>query len=508
MIPWVVVGLVVIVGLARSSRRQPSTLDHNDATAELAVQALARCLVDERAAHPGRGFPSSLEDAGGTRHACAPAGLVNGRTATHRLAYLPGLPGREGLVTAFTLCAEPLAFGKTGRDTIVAEAPAHAPYSADAFWAHARRPQRQLGGPRPLSCSDAWSMDGSLDTAIRHCAFLYAASHPALGYPSRISEMVGPEGACLSVTDGTLSVSRDVVAWERTGTVTRLAYLPETPDGSGRTTAFEIHTVGPFDQWSDESGTEHRGVTREQRLWNATTMEERVGLRVGVDFVANVPRLEKECWAGRASSCADLGDALFLEMHPRYQTGAPWGRVASAYRQACEAGVSLGCLRVFELVEYLQELQKIVGVGHAALDVEPIACSFLDRGCVIEPGEACWKGVLALESGTCPAGSGPSLDERIERACRTQRPGACRALGERYLAHGGRAWGFGEVAPLLDVACHSTDPAACAALGRMLLARPSEPQAGPRARQLFRRACALAEEATACDAMADGVPPG
>lgn len=511
VIPWAVVVLVMMAGSARSGRRQSGTdstnLDVNDAKAALAVDALARCLVDDRAARPGRGFPSSLEDRGSTRHRCAPADLVSGRTGTHRLSYLPALPGREGLVTAFTLCAEPLAFGTTGRQTIVAEAPARDALSIAGFRRRVGYPQSQRG-PRPLGCSDAWSMDSRLQTAIRHCAFLYATSHPELGYPSRIGELVAPESGCLSVVYGTLSVSRDVVTWESAGgNVTRLAYLPETPDRSGRTTAFEIHVIRAFDEWSDESAVEHSDFSREQRLWKAATMQDRVRLRVGVDFVPNLPRLEKECSAGRASSCADLGDTLFLDVRGHYNPGAPWDKVARAYRQACEGGVSLGCLRVFELVEDLHQLLEI-GVGHATLDVESIACSFLDRGCAIEPGEACWKGVLALESATCPAGSGPSLDERIERACRTRRPGACGALGERYLASGGRPWGFGQVAPLLDAACHSTDPAACAVLGRMLLARPSEPQAGPRARQLFRRACALAAEAAACQAMADGVPPG
>jgi TPR repeat protein len=462
----------------------------NDARVSSSMFELARCLEQHKRTHEPTGFPRTLTELVGS--GCMPADAVDESKATHHYRYFPGVPDEKGRTSAFTLCAQPLRYGQTGRTTLVMEEAAEGvePYQRGS----SSMPQT-AGATEPLNCTEPWLVSGfsrGMLTAIKHCAFEYATTREEQGYPARASDIQD----CLATSRARPRAAGDVILVGSEEKHARYAYLPGPAGSDGRIRTFTAYEVGYLLLSMGPSGVVHESDRREAARRRARDFRARVKLRLSTgEVVANLPRLERECQDAPAT-CADLGDALIAQMDEYDKTGKGWAGADLAFRRACTARAGLGCFRAGDLIEHARFLTSR-NIWERSFGSDGEACSLFEKACLLGYGEGCWRAAARDKDQLCAGLGKLPLMDLLERGCDLAPHDSCAELGRQYLAGSRAPGGAGRVASLLTAACERSDPRACGPLAQIRLAQ-AKPEDVPAVQALFRKACALAEDPPSC----------
>ena len=518
------------VAAPRSGSRPPDPVATNEVAtneyaASRAVHDVHRCAGAYAAAHEDAGYPSALKLIGPEGTGCLSAELAGGETSGYHVRYLPSLADASGRVRDFTICARPVRFETTGRETYVLDAAARERGSA---------PARPPAHTDSLTCAARWNTGVDYLNGIKHCVFEFAALHPESGYPDSLSA-VGPRGSgCLNLPAG---FAGDVLP-PRCGETScnRFVYLPGLPDASGRVRTFTLAVLGPYGRYTDESGVV-RG-TREERTPRPTDPPYEELLKTPSrepPARANRARLQRLCEAEHdLASCRRVAESLIAGAAewPHENSDVSDKARADAAQildHACAAGDGLSCLALPEALfrarwrekdaAALRAIQDQVceweAKGHlmtycglwrsrvadSARDPDPgRMIAAWERACRLGLGHGCWAAAdQRLRSPGEPVER--KVRPLLERGCSLGDHAACVALGHWLVRTGGSP---ARAAALFDAVCvGGADPAGCAALG--LLYRDGLGVAKDEQRALFllRRGCALAEDSDACRATAE-----
>lgn len=211
---------------------------------------------------------------------------------------------------------------------------------------------------------------------------------------------------------------------------------------------------------------------------------------------------EKECAAGNAESCGELGFRLLKE---------DARRAVAFSRRACDGGSTRGCSNL--AAGYLGGhggLPRDVGLGldlfRKACDAEfPIACVQLaihlwngtgmvkDRKRARELfRRACDQGNVSScfdLSSTLPEEEHAAARDYAEKACDGGHPDGCARAGFLHLFGKNLPKDSARALPYLRKACNAGSPQGCALLGGRYIEGEAVPTDLPRAFGLLRRAC-------------------
>lgn len=324
----------------------------NDRAAQEAVGALQDCLAARRE----QGYPATLDG--------CPDAARFGEPSGYRIEYLPAVPGADGRIRAYVMCAQPLQFRATGYDTVVADGPGPA----------------QTGGAdastgTPPTCASVLGAQ----RAIRYCAVAAAASAPARGYPARLAEMAD----CVARDRAVASLGADVL---RTESGESYAYLADPAGEDGRVTHFRVYSLrgrAVALPWIDEHGTQSAAQAAADPALDR------------LPALADPEAFAPGCEAGGGRDCFLAGYEWQRKAHQtardaRDPSAAPMQeRAAAAFERGCALGDERSC----------EWLASAVEAGLGAERDPQRALALHERACDLGDADGCRGAATICESG-------------------------------------------------------------------------------------------------------------
>lgn len=417
----------------------------NSRAAQETVRLLQACLE----AYRDKGYPSRLS-------VCGEAESRTSESSGYRFEYVTSVPGADGRIGAYMICAEPRTYLLTGVDVVVANSTGA--FGAGTAWG--------ASANTPPTCTSAQGVN----LAMAFCAFTHAGRRPAAGYPARFSEMSN----CVMQYRKVAEVHAHGLTDDRTQE--RFDYIAGPARSDGRVTRFRIYRArGPDD--SVRFVDEH---FQEIKRLQPTIDAEMIAARASTPAKASPERFEPGCQAGQAMDCFLAGSEWERKSRQlpesERQTGAAalsrksmdahirgcdlgaagscadlaWAyergtgvtrdavRAARLYERACGLDLALGCNRAGAMFERDREGHSptLASRSKGTPDQPELPADrgrsiyFYARACNLGEREACLVGGNLLAQ---PGASEPNRAEAIrmlERACDDGLSHACANAAE------------------------------------------------------------------------------
>lgn len=505
-------------GRWQQARRASESSSELDYAARRAGGQIHRCAKEYAAKDRSRGYPGSLSALGPDGSGCLPADVARGRSRTHLFSYLPALPDHSGVVRDFTVCARPIQYGVSGKETWVIDAAGRigsAPNGAEAT----------------TTCAASWDSGNDYLSGVKHCVFDYAARYPDQGYPDALARMGADGTGCLALPGGLVGDALRRTCDAQGERCRKLVYLPGLPDTDRRVRSFTLAFLGAGGAYTDESG-----VVRAARDAGSARRPDPVVSQFPQQpwpegpSAANQARLERKCaqehrwpycryFAESLLATADAGPVVYAgERMLKRQLAADW------LAKACDADDAESCLRFPEVARQVRWRQddgpflsrgrddacssrgsvedcrawtiRLAGVERGP-DPQQLLAAW-EKACRLGQGRGCWAAAdlrLTSEDPRSRSEARPLLD----RGCTLDHAPACVALGRELLTGTAPARDARRAARLFDRVCGGGDPSGCGPLGALFLNGDGVAVNRRLARHLLRRGCALAEDARACE---------
>ena len=438
----------------------------NDHAAQETVKMLQDCL----AAHRERGYPAKLDT-------CPDAAARTGGSSGHRFEYLPALPGADGRISAYLLCAQPLRFRVTGFSVLVAD-------GSTIFGAGGAGVPEHSPPDEPPTCASVLG----IERAIAWCAYARAAREPATGYPRRLADIA----PCVSARRTLREIGEDRLKTEEG----HYAYLADAPDANGRVARYRIYRLDlPPDSviWMDELFRESKAKTGKEGPVTGRLPGQ-----------AAPERFEPGCAEGRGGDCFLAG---YEWERKAFQAGgkgtdppaAQFNQAAfKAFERGCELNDGRSCSSLGT------EVQR---GDHTERDVVRAAALF-EKACMLGSQTGCRYAAEMYQSGrkARPEMLNPPPPPRVPKPDLPRDVARAVALYERACELGGREDCFVAARILAEGEGIAPDRERAFTLfaqicddGMALACTRAAAVAPGRAQDYLRRACVLGE-AHACPA--------
>lgn len=383
----------------------------NDRAAQETVKMLQDCL----AAHRERGYPAKLDT-------CPDAAARTGDASGYRFEYLPALPGADGRIGAYLICAQPLRFRVTGFSVVVAD-------GSTIFGAGGAGVPEHSTPDEPPTCASVLG----IERAIAWCAYARAAREPATSYPQRLADIA----PCVSARRTLREIGDDRL---NTGEG-RYAYLADAPDPSGRVARYRIYRLDPPVNsaiWMDEVFRESKAKTgragpvveglpgeavperfapgcaegRGEHCFLAGHEWQRKAFQAGGKGTAPpaaqfnqaaLKAFERGCELNDGRSCSWLGTEVERGDH----TERDVVRAAALYEKGCALGWQTGCRNAAEMYQTGRKARPemlnpppppLVPKPDLARDVAR-AVALYERACELGEREDCFVAARILAEG-------------------------------------------------------------------------------------------------------------